>query len=154
MSGAPSLRGQVCASGGSLSTPTPRAFAICLSGSFALSELQIRSRDARTGGLDVSLFKRLVDAHPEAVVDLVYQYRMNDDIMLLSNKLIYCDRLRCGSKAVSERTLAMPNRYALNTLHTDKCRLRGCWFERLLDEEYVVRNLSCKSHDIYIQRKL
>ena len=102
-----------------------------------ISELQVRSRGARAGGLDVSLFKRLVDAHPEAVVDLVYQYRMNADIMLLSNKLIYHDRLRCGSMSVSKRTLALPHRNALNTLHTDKCRLRGCWLERLLDEKYV-----------------
>src|SRR5258708_3839618 len=38
-------------------------------------------------GLDVSLFKRLSEAHPQAVVELTFQYRMNEDIMLLSNKV-------------------------------------------------------------------
>lgn len=33
---------------------------------------------------------------------------MNEDIMLLSNKLIYSDRLRCGSKEVAKRRLILP----------------------------------------------
>ncbi|KAF8581905.1 Dna2-domain-containing protein [Ramaria rubella] len=96
--------------------------------------LSVDHRDARAGGLDVSLFRRLVDAHPEAVVDLVYQYRMNSDIMLLSNKLIYSDRLRCGSTYVAERALVLPNRRALDALHVGTCRIGGCWLEKLLDE--------------------
>lgn len=67
----------------------------------------------------------------------MYQYRMNSDIMLLSNKLIYSDRLRCGSKAVAESTLVLPDREALDGCHTDGCRIRGCWVERVLDEGSV-----------------
>lgn len=52
--------------------------------------------------MDVSLFKRLCEAHPNAVVNLEYQYRMNSDIMLLSNTLIYNHRLRCGTPTVAE----------------------------------------------------
>ncbi|KAJ2918121.1 hypothetical protein MD484_g2295, partial [Candolleomyces efflorescens] len=63
---------------------------------------------ARRGGLDVSLFRRLSDAHPESVIDLREQYRMNEDIMLLSNKLIYSDRLKCGSEEVAKRRLILP----------------------------------------------
>ncbi|KAF5339801.1 hypothetical protein D9611_009204 [Ephemerocybe angulata] len=64
---------------------------------------------ARRGGLEVSLFRRLSDAHPDSVVDLREQYRMNEDIMALSNKLIYGDRLKCGSVEVANRKLVLPN---------------------------------------------
>lgn len=96
---------------------------------------QVRSRSARKGGLDVSLFRRLSDAHPHAVVDLAYQYRMNEDIMLLSNKLIYGDRLKCGSKAVADQTLKLPNRSQVDSMHqTESCRASGCWLQRLMNE--------------------
>jgi DNA replication ATP-dependent helicase Dna2 len=97
---------------------------------------QIRSRDARKGGLNVSLFKRLVDAHPQAVVDLVYQYRMSNDIMMLSNKLIYNDRLRCGSTAVAEGALVLPRPNALRSWCKDTCQIKPCWIKKLLDEKY------------------
>jgi DNA replication ATP-dependent helicase Dna2 len=92
----------------------------------------------------VSLFRRLSDAHPHAVVDLTDQYRMNEDIMLLSNKLIYGDRLRCGSEDVARRGLTLPNRKALGGLHRaqrTRCRVaEGCWIEKLLAER--LRSLS------------
>ncbi|KAH0579057.1 hypothetical protein H2248_003215 [Termitomyces sp. 'cryptogamus'] len=100
----------------------------------------VRNPAARKGGLDVSLFRRLSDAHPHAVVDLTYQYRMNEDIMLLSNKLIYGDRLRCGSKSVAQQSLVLPNREFLCSLHTktlSSCS-EGCWLETLMSE-------SCKA---------
>ncbi|KAF5381699.1 hypothetical protein D9615_005608 [Tricholomella constricta] len=78
----------------------------------------VRNRAARKGGLDVSLFRRLSDAHPHAVVDLVYQYRMNDDIMLLSNKLIYGDRLRRGSEAIARQSLVLPDQ----ALMSESCK--------------------------------
>ncbi|KAG6836385.1 hypothetical protein H0H93_008591 [Arthromyces matolae] len=96
----------------------------------------VRNPAARKGGLDVSLFRRLSDAHPHAVVDLTYQYRMNADIMLLSNKLIYGDRLRCGSTAVAQQSLVLPNRDSLRSLHTKSSSpcSEGCWMETLLAE--------------------
>ncbi|THH05716.1 hypothetical protein EW145_g4595 [Phellinidium pouzarii] len=94
----------------------------------------VKSRGARKGGLDVSLFRRLSDAHPSAVVELVYQYRMNSDIMLLSNRLIYGDRLKCGSRDVAGRSLQIPNKEAGDL----PCFLRGsismCWLWQLMDE--------------------
>ncbi|KAF8528420.1 Dna2-domain-containing protein [Hysterangium stoloniferum] len=96
--------------------------------------LSVDHRDACRGGLDVSLFKRLVDAHPQAVVDLVYQYRMNSDIMLLSNKLIYSGRLRCGSKTVAERAFVLPNRKALRSWCKNTCQIKPCWIKTLLEE--------------------
>ena len=52
--------------------------------------------------MDISLFKHLCDAHPTTVVNLEYQYRMNSDIMLLSNTLVYNHRLKCGTPSVAE----------------------------------------------------
>lgn len=62
----------------------------------------------REGGMDVSLFKRLSERHPHAVVSLEHQYRMNQDIMELSNTLIYENRLKCGTERVARAVLELP----------------------------------------------
>jgi DNA replication ATP-dependent helicase Dna2 len=54
-----------------------------------------------------SLFRRLCEAHPEAVVSLVRQYRMAADIMRLSNTLVYSGHLSCGTPAVASRMLEL-----------------------------------------------
>ena len=59
--------------------------------------------------MDVSLFKRLSERHPQAVVSLEHQYRMNRDIMELSNTLIYEHRLKCGTEGVAHARLELPN---------------------------------------------
>ena len=38
----------------------------------------------------------------------MWQYRMCDDVMALSNELVYGGRLRCGSKQVAEAELSLP----------------------------------------------
>ncbi|KAF8965377.1 AAA domain-containing protein [Flammula alnicola] len=102
-------------------------------------EQYVKNLEARKGGLDVSLFRRLSEAHPEAVVDLRFQYRMNEDIMLLSNRLIYSDRLRCGNEKVAKASLVLGDRGFLGRLHRggggdhDGCG-EQCWLERLVDE--------------------
>ncbi|KAJ2826894.1 DNA replication endonuclease-helicase Dna2 [Coemansia sp. 'formosensis'] len=63
----------------------------------------VRNTVARDGGLGTSLFKRLCEAHPMAVVRLEYQYRMNADIQRLANNLIYDGHLRCGSLKVANQ---------------------------------------------------
>ncbi|KAK3727809.1 hypothetical protein QZH41_008231, partial [Actinostola sp. cb2023] len=68
----------------------------------------VQSLEAREGGMDVSLFKRLSEHHPQAVVCLEHQYRMHEDIMALSNALIYENRLKCGTKQVSTALLDIP----------------------------------------------
>lgn len=57
----------------------------------------VTCKEAEQGGLGDSLFKRLSEAHPKAVVSLPVQYRMAADIMALPNALIYGDALRCGT---------------------------------------------------------
>lgn len=59
-------------------------------------------------GLSRSLFKILSENFPESVIDLTYQYRMCDDIMFLTNTLIYNGRLKSGSEAVSNKKLNIP----------------------------------------------
>ena len=72
-------------------------------------------------------------------MDLRFQYRMNQEIMTLSNRLIYEDRLRCGNEEVANRALELTDRTFLGRLHrTEELVCRGdggsCWLERLADE--------------------
>ncbi|KAJ1025854.1 hypothetical protein NDA16_002480 [Ustilago loliicola] len=70
----------------------------------------VKNAEAKAGGLDVSLFKLLSDRHgAEAMVALRSQYRMNDDIMRLSNELVYRGELRAGSDSVRDRMLELPD---------------------------------------------
>lgn len=112
---------------------------------------QVKNAEARKGGLDVSLFRRLSEAHPEAVVDLRFQYRMNADIMTLSNRLIYNDRLQCGNDEVANAALRLEDRSFLAKLHGssngregDRCLgADACWLEGLSAERYVQARSYC-----------
>ena len=81
--------------------------------------------------MDISLFKRLSEAHPQVVVNLEYQYRMNKDIMLLSNVLVYNHRLRCGTPAVAEKKIKL--KIELLPLPVDP--LFPHWLKDVLDPE-------------------
>lgn len=95
----------------------------------------MRNHEARKAGLDVSLFKMLSTQRPEAVVDLRYQYRMNQDIMSLSNTLIYSGRLRVGNEVVGQRGLVLPSKKECEEVG---CRgIEGCWIQDLLQERSV-----------------
>ncbi|ODN92700.1 DNA replication ATP-dependent helicase Dna2 [Cryptococcus wingfieldii CBS 7118] len=97
----------------------------------------VRHPEARRGGLDVSLFRHLSSAHPQAVVDLSYQYRMNEDIMALSNKLVYEGRLKCGNEVIAQSGLKLRNRKTCKEIYgADKCSCidGDCWVQELLDE--------------------
>ncbi|ESW20803.1 hypothetical protein PHAVU_005G016100 [Phaseolus vulgaris] len=65
----------------------------------------VQSTEARENGMGISLFRRLSEAHPQAILALQSQYRMCQEIMDLSNALIYGDRLRCGSVEVANAKL-------------------------------------------------
>ncbi|KAH8922045.1 Dna2-domain-containing protein, partial [Atractiella rhizophila] len=97
------------------------------------------SIEAREKGLDISLFKRLSDAHPQAIVYLTQQYRMNADIMEVSNRLIYDGRLRCGSEDVARRQLFLPRVEEFATFHeSSTCAMDACWLKILLDPNQSV----------------
>ncbi|PON87540.1 hypothetical protein TorRG33x02_167180 [Trema orientale] len=69
----------------------------------------VQSVEARENGLGVSLFRRLSEAHPQAISALRSQYRMSRGIMDLSNALIYGDKLCCGSSDIADAKLKLSN---------------------------------------------
>ena len=97
---------------------------------------QVKNREAKQGGLDVSLFRLLSEAHPEAVGDLSHQYRMNEDIMLLSNRLIYENRLKCGNEFVAKQSLVLPRRKNCQEIFGQTCS-QPCWIQDLMAEKWV-----------------
>ncbi|EHK49853.1 hypothetical protein TRIATDRAFT_234113 [Trichoderma atroviride IMI 206040] len=114
----------------------------------------VKNEEARQGGLDVSLFKLLSDTHPQSVVNLEHQYRMCEDIMTLSNTLIYNGRLRCGTEELRKKKLHIPSMEALRQHHHDSTTIHRsgtarsfctgpvpsrCWLYDLLDAETRVR---------------
>ena len=106
----------------------------------------VQNKEAQQGGLDISLFKLLSDAHPSSVVNLEHQYRMCADIMSLSNNLIYNGRLKCGTSDVANRSITIPNMEALSAHHHTPATLPAsqrtfcpshvsgnCWIRNLID---------------------
>ncbi|RMY76547.1 hypothetical protein D0863_01865 [Hortaea werneckii] len=86
----------------------------------------VQNKSALEGGLDVSLFRQLSEEHPEAVAMLGKQYRMCEDIMSLSNELIYSGKLRCGNDSVAKRTLSISDTAALQDFHQPLPLGQGC----------------------------
>ncbi|KAK9749095.1 hypothetical protein RND81_02G102300 [Saponaria officinalis] len=87
----------------------------------------VKSPEARESGMSVSLFRRLSEAHPQAISALQSQYRMCAGIMKLSNALIYGDRLRCGSPDIENAKLKLFKRGPISP-----------WLEKVLDEDKSV----------------
>ncbi|SNX86387.1 related to DNA2 - DNA helicase [Melanopsichium pennsylvanicum] len=97
----------------------------------------VKNAEAKAGGLDVSLFKLLTDHYGEdAMVALRSQYRMNDDIMRLSNELVYRGELKAGSESVRDRALVLSDHNA--ALHVGGGE---GWMEDLLQPASKVRLL-------------
>ncbi|WFD44716.1 DNA helicase [Malassezia psittaci] len=67
----------------------------------------VREKAAANRGLAKSLFQHLCEAWPEALSALTRQYRMNADIMALSNTLMYGGQLQCGSQAVAQASFSL-----------------------------------------------
>ncbi|GAW26358.1 putative DNA replication ATP-dependent helicase dna2 [Rosellinia necatrix] len=114
----------------------------------------VQNDEARAGGLDISLFKLLSDTHPDSVVNLEHQYRMCEDVMTLSNTLIYQGRLKCGTEALRNQKLDIPHMNHLRRKHYDASTImrpgtprsfcvnwssHHCWLHNLLDPDARVR---------------
>lgn len=67
----------------------------------------VRSKEALKNGLGESLFKILAEKYPNSMVKLCNQYRMNDEIMLMANRLTYQNLLKSGSLQVSNQVLEL-----------------------------------------------
>lgn len=94
----------------------------------------VKNPIARKSGLEISLFKRLCEAQPESMVYLSYQYRMNRDVMSLSNKLVYDGLMKGGSEAVLNRSLNLGSaNEALAYLHGKERCASSCWIKELFD---------------------
>jgi DNA replication ATP-dependent helicase/nuclease Dna2 len=65
----------------------------------------VRSQHAAELGLAESLFRQLSSAHPQAVVELRMQYRMNQNICALANHMVYSGKLSPATPAVAEHRL-------------------------------------------------
>ncbi|KAJ3565241.1 hypothetical protein NPX13_g7575 [Xylaria arbuscula] len=114
----------------------------------------VQNEEAREGGLDISLFKLLSDTHPDSVVNLEHQYRMCEDVMTLSNTLIYEGRLKCGTEALRHQKLTVPQMSHLRHKHYDANTIMRpstprsfcvnynsdhCWLHHLLNPDARVR---------------
>ena len=104
----------------------------------------VKNDEAKAGGLDISLFKYLSDAHPESVVNLEHQYRMNKEITSLSSTLIYQGRLKPGNEKVALQRLQITNAEGLQALHISEASAESCggssdcWLRKVVDPENPV----------------
>lgn len=91
-------------------------------------------------GLSQSLFKVLAEKHPKSLVELTYQYRMCEEIMLLSNALVYDFRLKCGSELVANQFLAIPHpeRIKDHMSNTYGGNQSNLWMDLILQEKNKV----------------
>ncbi|GMM38514.1 bifunctional ATP-dependent DNA helicase/ssDNA endodeoxyribonuclease [Saccharomycopsis crataegensis] len=87
-------------------------------------------------GLSKSLFRMLSEDFPDSVGELAHQYRMCEDIMLLSNTLIYNGRLKCGSNLVSRQRLKIPRPEQLQQHITkENIRPEHDWIKNIVFKE-------------------
>ena len=59
-------------------------------------------------GLEESLFKILHNKYPDSLVELKFQYRMNNEIMQLSNTIYYQNKMLCGLSSQFKNKLHIP----------------------------------------------
>lgn len=101
----------------------------------------VRSKIAMSEGLNQSLFAMLANAHPEAVTMLRLQYRMNSDIMAISNHLVYGGMLKCANEAVGQALLVLPMASKLCCSHG----CSDCWIQAAIEPERTVMFLDTDS---------
>ena len=97
----------------------------------------VRNAEAKKGGLDVSLFKLLSDKYEAAMVTLRTQYRMNSDIMRLSNELVYNGKLKAGCESARDGALKL-----------DTLEVEDEWMQELLRPQCKVRWLDTSNRSL------
>lgn len=99
--------------------PIVKAQKLVLAGDHCQLPPTIKSAEAARGGLSTTLLEKCVALHPEAVVLLEEQYRMNKLIMGYSSRVFYEDKLQAHS-TVADRLL-FPGDIALHFIDTAGC---------------------------------
>jgi len=102
--------------------PILKAQKVILAGDHCQLSPTIKSHEAARGGLSTTLLEKCVALHPNAVILLEEQYRMNAQIMSYSSNVFYGGKLK-AHESVAEHLL-FPEDRALNFIDT-----AGCGFE-------------------------
>ncbi|KAI5962760.1 dna2 [Candida theae] len=89
-------------------------------------------------GLSRSLFRILAEAHPDAVSELTEQYRMCEDIMQVSNILVYENKLRCGSETVANQYMDIQHPEAVTSLISPETPKESQWMDLVFDKRRKV----------------
>lgn len=99
--------------------PILKAQKVILAGDHCQLPPTIKSYEAAQNGLSTTLFEKCVALHPEAVVLLEVQYRMNEQIMAFSSKEFYEDKL-IAHDSVAQQIL-FPEDNPLSFIDTAGC---------------------------------
>lgn len=102
--------------------PILKAKKVVLAGDHQQLPPTIKSQDAANQGLSVTLFEKCIGLHPEAVVLLDEQYRMNEAIMGFPSQVFYQDKLKANVGVAKQ--LLFPKDAPLTFIDT-----AGCGFE-------------------------
>lgn len=106
--------------------PILKAEKVVLAGDHLQLPPTIKSEEAAKGGLSTTLLEKCVALHPESVVLLEEQYRMNEAIMGYSSKVFYQNKLK-AHESVAARVL-FPGEAPLAFIDT-----AGCGFDEKLE---------------------
>ena len=102
--------------------PILKAQKVVLAGDHCQLSPTVKSHEAARSGLSTTLLEKCTALHPEAVVLLEEQYRMNEMIMGYSSSVFYGDKLRAHASVA--RHLLFPEDWPLSFVDT-----AGCGFE-------------------------
>jgi ATP-dependent RNA/DNA helicase IGHMBP2 len=106
--------------------PLIRAQKVVFAGDHCQLPPTIKSAEAAKGGLSTTLFEKCVALHPEAVVLLEEQYRMNEAIMAYPSSVFYKNKLKAHISVA--RQLLFPNDAPLAFVDT-----AGCGFDEKIE---------------------
>ncbi|HWK07341.1 MAG TPA: AAA domain-containing protein [Puia sp.] len=102
--------------------PILKARKVVLAGDHCQLSPTVKSNEAARSGLSATLLEKCTALHPEAVVLLEEQYRMNEMIMGYSSSVFYGDKLRAHASVAQH--LLFPEDWPLAFVDT-----AGCGFE-------------------------
>lgn len=106
--------------------PILKAEKVVLAGDHFQLAPTIKSSEAAKNGLSTTLLEKCVSLHPESVILLEEQYRMNEAIMGYSSQIFYQNKLKANVSVA--RHLVFPNDAPLAFIDT-----AGCGFDEKLE---------------------